>query len=228
MLATFSRGSTVGLVFGYDLFTNLVMAVLIVLSIYSWAVIFFKRRMIRDVLAANRSFLERFKARRTIEDAFAAAVPGSPVFQVLAEGLSEARRLSGGGELSVQPEVLPNVQAAMEREIAEQSERLGGRLVSLATIAAVSPLIGLLGTVWGIMIAFIDIKRYGSTSIQVVAPGIAEALITTIAGLVVAIPASMAYNAFVAGIRRAANQMENLSSEFLGDIRVHAVTGKRP
>ncbi|MCU0608078.1 MAG: MotA/TolQ/ExbB proton channel family protein [Candidatus Edwardsbacteria bacterium] len=221
MLATLPRGSAIGMVFGYDLFTNLVMAAL-------WTVVFHKRRMIRDALAANRTFLERFKSRRTIEDSFAAAVPGSPVFQVLAEGLAEARRLSGGGALDVQPEVLPNIQAAMEREIAEQGETLSGRLVSLATIAAVSPLIGLLGTVWGIMIAFVDIKRFGSTSIQVVAPGIAEALITTIAGLVVAIPASMAYNAFVSGIRRATGQMENLSSEFLGDIRVHAVTGKRP
>lgn len=228
MLATFSRGSTIGLIFGYDVFTNIVMAALIALSVYSWAVIFFKRRMIRGALAANLVFLERFKARRTIEDAFAAAVPGSPAFQVLAEGLSEAQRLSGGGALDVHPDVLPNIQAAMEREIAEQSEKLGSRLVSLATIATASPLIGLLGTVWGIMIAFIDIKRFGSTSIQVVAPGIAEALITTIAGLVVAIPASMAYNAYTSGIRRAANQMENLASEFLGDIRVHAVTGKRP
>ncbi|MDI6739157.1 MAG: MotA/TolQ/ExbB proton channel family protein [Candidatus Edwardsbacteria bacterium] len=228
MLATFSHGSTFGLIFGYDVFTNIMMAALIALSVYSWAVIFFKRRMIRGALAANRVFYERFKARRTIEDAFAAAVPGSPVFQVLAEGMSEAKRLSGGGALDIPPDVLPNIQAAMEREIAEQSERLGSRLVSLATISTVSPLLGLLGTVWGIMIAFLDIKRFGSASIQVVAPGIAEALITTITGLVVAIPASMAYNAFTVRIRRIANQMENLSSEFLGDIRVHSVMGKRP
>ena len=113
----------------------------------------------------------------------------------------------------------------MERSIGQQEEDLSSKLISLASITSISPLLGLLGTVWGIMIAFVDIKNFGSSSIQVVAPGIAEALVTTIAGLVVAIPASMAYNAFNTNIRQMALEMENLSSEFLGDLRMHSVYG---
>ncbi len=223
LIQTIDRGNSLGILLGYDVFTNAVMLCLLILSIYSWATIIHKSGVLKTAARANRKFMEKFKKRQGVGDPFAEPLTDSPGFCVLAEGLAEAQRLSGGERIKFPPEVLPNVQAAMERETVEQAERLGHRLISLATISNVSPLLGLLGTVWGIMIAFLDIKRFGSTSIQVVAPGIAEALVTTIAGLVVAIPAAMAYNAFTSRIRSMSAQMDNLSSEFLGDLRIHSV-----
>lgn len=225
MFHTFAKGSIWGLMLGYDIFTNAIMFSLVYLSVYSWTVIIFKRRQYKKMRRANKIFLEAFSKRKTFSDPFRSGNPDSTDFAVLAEGMAEAQRLSGGEQVSFPLEVLPNIQAAMERAIGQQAEDLSSRLISLASITSISPLMGLLGTVWGIMIAFIDIKNFGSTSIQVVAPGIAEALVTTIAGLVVAIPASMAYNAFNTNIRQMTLEMENLSSEFLGDLRMHSVYG---
>jgi biopolymer transport protein TolQ len=223
LIQTIDRGNSLGILVGYDIFTNAIMLCLLALSIYSWATIIHKSGALKAAAAANRKFLERFKRRQGLDDPFAEVLSSSPGFCVLAEGLAEAQRLSGGEKIRFAPETLANIQAAMERETSDQVERLGSRLISLATISNISPLLGLLGTVWGIMIAFLDIKRFGSTSIQVVAPGIAEALVTTIAGLVVAIPAAMAYNAFTSRIRSLAAQTDNLASEFLGDLRIHSM-----
>jgi biopolymer transport protein TolQ len=225
MFHTFAKGSVWGLMLGYDVFTNLIMFSLVYLSVYSWSVIIYKNRHFKKIKQANKKFMESFRQRKTFNDPFRSANPDSASFAVLAEGLAEAQRLSGGEQVSFPLEVLPNIQAAMERSIGQQEEDLSHRLISLASITSISPLLGLLGTVWGIMIAFVDIKTFGSSSIQVVAPGIAEALVTTIAGLVVAIPASMAYNAFNTRIRQMTLEMENLSSEFLGDLRMHSVYG---
>jgi len=223
LIQTIDRGNSLGIILGYDLFTNAIMLCLLLLSIYSWAAIIHKSGALQAAALANRKFLERFKRRRGFDDPFSESLTESPYYCVLAEGLSEARRLSGGERIDFDPQALPNIQAAMERETTDQVERLGSRLISLATISNISPLLGLLGTVWGIMIAFLDIKRFGSTSIQVVAPGIAEALVTTIAGLMVAIPAAMAYNAFTSRIRSMSAQMDNLASEFLGELRIHSM-----
>jgi biopolymer transport protein TolQ len=225
MFHTFAKETIWGLMLGYDVFTNLIMFSLVYLSVYSWSVIIYKNRYFKRIKQANKAFMESFRRRKTFNDPFRSANPDSASFSVLAEGLAEAQRLSGGEQVSFPLEVLPNIQAAMERSIGQQEEDLSSKLISLASITSISPLLGLLGTVWGIMIAFVDIKNFGSSSIQVVAPGIAEALVTTIAGLVVAIPASMAYNAFNTNIRQMTLEMENLSSEFLGDLRMHSVYG---
>lgn len=225
MFHTFAKGSVWGLILGYDVFTNAIMFSLVYLSVYSWSVIIYKYRYFKKIKQANKKFMESFRRRKNFNDPFKTGNPDSASFSVLAEGLAEAHRLSGGEQVSFPLEVLPNIQAAMERSIGQQEEDLSSKLISLASITSISPLLGLLGTVWGIMIAFVDIKNFGSSSIQVVAPGIAEALVTTIAGLVVAIPASMAYNAFNTNIRQMALEMENLSSEFLGDLRMHSVYG---
>ncbi|MDP2807135.1 MAG: MotA/TolQ/ExbB proton channel family protein [bacterium] len=225
MFHTFAKETIWGLILGYDIFTNAIMFSLVYLSVYSWSVIIYKNRYLKKIKQANKTFMESFRRRKTFNDPFKSGNPDSASFAVLAEGLAEAQRLSGGEQVSFPLEVLPNIQAAMERSIGQQEEDLSSKLISLASITSISPLLGLLGTVWGIMIAFIDIKNFGSSSIQVVAPGIAEALVTTIAGLVVAIPASMAYNAFNTHIRQMTLEMENLSSEFLGDLRMHSVYG---
>ena len=107
---------------------------------------------------------------------------------------------------------------AMERTVSEKGEGLRGYLVVLAITAMVSPFLGLLGTVWGIMIAFLDIAARGSADISVVAPGIADALITTLVGLSVAIPAVIGYNYLSNRIRRILNSCNNFSLELAGII----------
>ncbi len=215
MFHIFPRGSTLGLIFGYDIFTALVMTTLIFLSIFSWAVIIYKSRSFKRIVKANQDFLERFKKRNSFDDAFKTAHPESPLFAILAEGLTEAQRLSGGERLAFPLEVLPNIQAAMERAIGDQVEIMGNKMIALATVTNISPLLGLLGTVWGIMVAFVDIKNFGSSSIQVVAPGIAEALVTTIAGLVVAIPCVFFHSHFSRRIEHLAARMEVLVEQAL-------------
>jgi biopolymer transport protein TolQ len=107
---------------------------------------------------------------------------------------------------------------ALERTVAEQGEQLRTHLVFLAITTMVSPFLGLLGTVWGIMIAFLDIAARGSANISVVAPGIADALITTIVGLAVAIPSVVGYNYFSNRIRRIMDKCNNFSLELAGII----------
>jgi len=107
---------------------------------------------------------------------------------------------------------------AMERTIAERGEALRRYVSFLATVTSISPFLGLLGTVWGIMIAFLDIASKGSANISVVAPGIADALITTIVGLGVAIPSAIGYNYLANRIRSILEQCNNFALELTGII----------
>ncbi|HUP01009.1 MAG TPA: MotA/TolQ/ExbB proton channel family protein [Gemmatimonadota bacterium] len=111
-----------------------------------------------------------------------------------------------------------SIHMALEREASQQVEHLEEGLPFLATTGSVAPFFGLLGTVWGIMDAFLNIGLRGSGNINVVAPGVAEALITTIGGLAVAIPAVIAYNHFVSQIKEVGNELRHFSSELINVI----------
>ena len=111
-----------------------------------------------------------------------------------------------------------SIHMALEREAAQQVETLEEGLPFLATTGSVAPFFGLLGTVWGIMDAFLSIGLRGSGNINVVAPGVAEALITTIAGLAVAIPAVIGYNYFVSQIKEIGDELGHFSSELINVI----------
>jgi biopolymer transport protein TolQ len=115
----------------------------------------------------------------------------------------------------------------MQRGEVEESARLESQLPFLATVVTVSPFLGLFGTVWGIMRAFIDIKTYGSAHIMVIAPGIAESLITTVIGLCVAIPAVVFYNYLVNRLRKFTDGIDNFISETEERIR-REPTAKSP
>ncbi len=123
---------------------------------------------------------------------------------------SEVRGLS--------PAQLEVLRLVLEKEEGEERDHLSHGVYWLAIIATVSPLFGLLGTVLGVMHSFVAVAQAGSSSITAVAPGVAEALITTAAGLVVAIPAAMAYNYFVARLNLLMNELEGFSSEFIGTL----------
>jgi biopolymer transport protein TolQ len=224
MIHLFTKDSTLGLLFGYDLFVNAVMAALVVLSVLSWAIILHKSRLVRRIRHADRAFHERFAQRVPFADLVQQGDPAALGHTVIREGLVAAKRFAPPEAPEKVPvEALPAVQAVVARTIGLQVEQLNARLAVLATVSSIAPLIGLLGTVWGIMVAFLDIKNYGSTNINVVAPGIAEALVTTIAGLVVAIPAVVAYNALAAAIRELVSQQDALGAEFVEELRAKAL-----
>jgi biopolymer transport protein TolQ len=113
---------------------------------------------------------------------------------------------------------LEALRLVLEKEEAEERDELARGLPWLAVVASVSPLMGLLGTVIGVMNAFLGITASGSTNIGAVAPGVAEALITTVAGLFVAIPAVIAYNHFVSRLNLVSGELEGFSSEFIGTL----------
>jgi len=154
----------------------------------------------------------------------------SPVAQVFRAGyqelvrLTRAKRQNSAGDappLTTELGGIDNVERAMKRAANQELTRLERALTFLATTASATPFIGLFGTVWGIMTAFRGLSVTQSSSIQAVAPGIAEALVATATGLVAAIPAVIAYNHFARQIRVLAAEMENFSSEFLNIAERH-------
>lgn len=169
-------------------------------------------------------FFEMFRAGRGLSDpnTLRAGVGGSPLVAVYAAGYRELEaqigganpRAGGNGKLRNANAVGVEMQVAAGEEV----RRLEKGMSSLATIASVSPFIGLFGTVWGVMDAFAGLGDAGAASLRAVAPGIAEALVTTAAGLFAAIPALIAYNHYLHGIRGIASRMNDFAAEFVAKV----------
>jgi len=199
---TLGTADLVGLMAESTFFGKAIYLILLVLSVVSWAVMLEKARLFARIRSGHRQFwgrLEDWLDRRPGGDdlrAWCEARPDLPLANVFLEthGLDEA----------------PSVRRACERSAYLEIERLERYLMILSTTVTISPFLGLLGTVWGIMTAFWDMSSLQSANLTVVAPGIAEALITTIAGLGAAIPAVVFYNSFVRKIDLVGNEMERL------------------
>ena len=215
------------LVWGGTLPTSIVLLVLASFSVASWVIIFWKWRQFRGVRQQGDRFLEAVERSRGMEDAYRAilTLPDSPYGRVFRQGMNFFGELRPGalkegsnvgeGLSLTQLEVL---RLVMEKEEAEERDELSVGLTWLAIVGSVSPLLGLMGTVIGVMNAFLGIVVTGSTNISAVAPGVAEALVTTVAGLAVAIPAVIAYNFFVARLNLVLSELEGFSSEFIGTL----------
>ena len=207
--------------------TKVVLLILAGFSVASWVLIFWKWRQFRRVRQEGDRFLEAMERSQRMEDAYRAilTLPDSPYGRVFRQGVnffSELRpgalRESSGGEDGLSRTQLEVLRLVMEKEEAAERDELAVGLTWLAIVASVSPLMGLMGTVIGVMNAFLGIVVTGSTNISAVAPGVAEALITTVAGLAVAIPAVIAYNFFVARLNLVMGEIEGFSSEFIGTL----------
>jgi biopolymer transport protein TolQ len=166
------------------------------------------------------------KAQR-LEDAYKSilALPESPYGRVFRQGVNFFSELRPGALRENAPPTpglsltqLEALRMILEKEEAEERDVLAHGIGMLAVIGTVSPLLGLLGTVIGVMNAFLGITVSGSSNIMSVAPGIAEALITTVAGLIVAIPAVFGYNHFVTKLNLVSGELEGFSSEFIGTL----------
>lgn len=192
----------------------LILAVLIILSIYSWTVIFSKLGALRSARNSNTRFLRAFRKAPNIEAVVAATEQyrPSPLVTVFDFGYEELeRQVKTRGQIANRAAV----ERALQLGISEELLRLENRMNILATAASVSPFVGLLGTVMGIIRAFEALSTQGSTSLRAVGPGIAEALYATALGLFAAIPAAMAYNSFGNRIREIGSRMDDFSLEFL-------------
>jgi biopolymer transport protein TolQ len=198
-----------------------VLAILAVFSVISWTLMLLKVRQLRRADSDNRSFLGEFRKATRLADVQAAASrnPAAPLAGMFRAGYLEleaqVRVLQRSGQSASQIKSLAAVERALQRAIGIESARLHRYLPFLATTASATPFIGLFGTVWGIMTTFSAIAASGSTSIVTVAPGIAESLINTAGGLAAAIPAVIAYNAFLGALRRQRGLMEDFLLEFL-------------
>lgn len=203
-----------------------VLAILLVLSVLSWALIFQKYVQLSGLDRKTARFLQMFRSGRGLADpnTLRAGAGGTPLVSVYAAGYREFEAQIGGPHARPSAGLtgkLKNANAVgVEMQVAagEEVRRLEKGMSTLATIASVSPFIGLFGTVWGVMDAFAGLGEAGESSLRAVAPGIADALITTAAGLFAAIPAVIAYNIYLHRIRDFSLRMDNFATEFVSKI----------
>jgi biopolymer transport protein TolQ len=203
------------MVAGATIVTKIILAVLVVFSLASWILIIWKWIQFRRVRLLEEEFLSQVAQAQHLDEAYKAviALADSPYLRVFRHGMNffsglQPRSENPGGGLSA-------AQVETLRLVLEQDVMAHG-LPWLATIASVSPLLGLMGTVVGVMDAFVGIAVQGTASIAAVAPGIAEALITTVTGLAVAIPAVIGYNYFASRLGLFAGELQGFAHEFIG------------
>ena len=195
-----------------------VLAILLLFSVISWAVMLAVWARFRRSQRASRRFVSIFRKAKRLADVQSAlgALQHSSLVGLFRAGYAEIEAQISHGEGGRQTvKSLDSVERSLMRATRIESARLTRFVPFLATTAAATPFIGLFGTVWGIMDAFGDIGASGSTSITAVAPGISEALINTAAGLFAAIPALLAYNHFVQRLRQSRGEMEDFTLEFM-------------
>jgi biopolymer transport protein TolQ len=191
-----------------------VLVTLIVASLVSWSLIFQKLSQLRKATAANQGFLRLFRKAPALDGAVMAAEQYShaPLVAVFDFGYAEVERQARGrGQIRNKLMVERNLQLGISEEV----NKLEANMNWLATIATVTPFIGLFGTVWGIIDAFEALSASASVSLRVVGPGIADALVATGAGLFAAIPAAIFYNYIGSLIKHQAGRMEDFALEFM-------------
>lgn len=197
-------------------FAKVILLVLLAVSVYSWAVIVNRLRLFGRVEREDKAFLQAFRVvppgtdLRLVADQH----PTSLLARVARAGQKALEQHSpdSGTSPALRYEM---AQRAMDRVANEETTHLERHVGFLATAGSVSPFIGLMGTVWGVMSSFLNIGVQSSASLVVVAPGIAEALIATIAGLFAAIPAVVGYNHFTTRLREFGNATSAFTSEYL-------------
>ena len=204
-----------GLFMRATLIVKLVMLMLIVASFWAWSIIIQKIIVYRKAQAEAEEFDRRFWSGEPLDELFEeiGTEPPGRAERVFAAGMMEWRRShrNDGGLIAG---ATARIDRSMDVAIAKESEDLQGGLTVLATIGSTTPFIGLFGTVWGIMNAFIEIAEQQNTNLAVVAPGIAEALLATGLGLLAAIPAVIFYNKLSSDADRIVANYEAFADEF--------------
>jgi biopolymer transport protein TolQ len=201
-----------------------VLLMLIVFSVVSWAIIFLKFRLFKGIEKNQAEFAKAFAEGKNLAALYDQAEKSerNPLTEVFRTGYLELMRIQRSRSAEPAPTAsraggfpLDNVERAMRKAANEEIALMETYLPFLATTGSATPFIGLFGTVWGIMNAFSGIAQTGSATLATVAPGIAEALIATAAGLAAAIPSVMAYNFFLNRVRAIATRLDSFSIEFV-------------
>jgi len=201
--------------------TKVVLALLLVLSLYSWGIMLAKWIEFRRMTRASQAFMREFARATKLEQAVAMArkAPSSPFNRVFARAVNflqdTALRAEDGTAQPLRGSQVEAMRLLLDAEVTSERDALGRFIPSLAVIGSASPLIGLLGTVLGVIDAFLGVATKGSGNLGAVAPGVAEALVATAAALSVAIPAVFAYNIFAARLNRFDGELEGFGSEVI-------------
>jgi len=201
-----------------------VLLVLLIFSGVSWGIVIFKHRQLARAAKHSTTFLEVFRRSSRFSEVqqVCSGLSASPLVGLFQAGYAELNaQVRSAPEKPEAPASRPTIRSldavdrALLRATTAELTKLEDRVSFLATTASITPYIGLFGTVWGIIAAFQNIALQGSSSLNVVAPGIAEALVATAAGLFAAIPAVYFYNSVTSRVKRFANEMDDFSMEFL-------------
>jgi biopolymer transport protein TolQ len=210
--------SPVALFMQADIVVKTVMVGLLLASIWTWAIIVAHWLRMRRAVRENEKFERDFWKSEDIDAFYEERGRGELASaKVLAAGIAEWRRSTAGRSID-KDGTRARLAVALHSAVGAETDRLAGRLNILATVGSVAPFVGLFGTVWGIMRSFSDIAGEQSTSLAVVAPGIAEALFATALGLFAAIPAVIAYNRFSYGINRFEARLQRFADGFHGTL----------
>jgi biopolymer transport protein TolQ len=217
--------SIVGMLFSASIPVQLVMLTLVGASVLSWSIILTKRRLIRRTRIASDEFEANFWSGGDLNTLFQGAahkrggnIGMGSIFEAGFREFNRAMQQSNVKADKVVEECRRAMRVAQMREV----DRLEQGLATLATIGSTSPYVGLFGTVWGIMNAFIGLANVQSATLAVVAPPIAEALIATAMGLFAAIPAVIAYNRYADKVVRLEYRYDGFSEEFSSILQRHA------
>lgn len=205
---------------------QLVLMLLILMSVITWGIVISKSLQLRKARAESKTFLDVFWNSRNLSQIHEVSqrLRNSPVAAVFVAGHHELTQIVESKNSRIESGEfgdIENVDRALRRAKFEELTRLEKGTTFLATTASAAPFIGLFGTVWGIMNAFIGLSKVKSSSIQAVAPGISEALIATAIGLAAAIPAAIFFNIFMQQVRVLTRNMDTFSAEFLNIARRH-------
>lgn len=208
--------SIVSLILHASLAVQLVITGLLLMSLASWSVIFSKFFSLSRIKGGNDAFESEFWSGKNLNELYNSVngrIDGAPLERIFAAGMREflklrERRVSDASAL------LDGARRAMRASFQRELDAMESHLSFLASVGSVSPYVGLFGTIWGIMHAFVGLSNLQQVTLATVAPGIAEALVATAIGLFAAIPAVLAYNRFARQIDRSAITMETFIEEF--------------
>jgi biopolymer transport protein ExbB/TolQ len=197
-----------------------IIVVLVFFSIIAWSIMASKALEMRRARRLNQYFEAEFRAQKTVLGIHSrkVAVDGCPLFAVYQAGCQELQsRLKGAGGGSNRAQLslkaMEHIKRTLERAVAQEALKLESGLILLAIAVSGAPFLGLLGTVWGVMSAFSYVAMRGHADLQTMAPGVAAALITTVAGLLVAIPSMFGYNWLVHNLRVFTVELDNFAQE---------------
>lgn len=206
--------------------TKVVLVITALFSLVSWFIIWLKWWQFRRTHRQGERFFTEVERTTRLQDAYHAVMklPPSPFQRIFREGINfysvlrpgALKDTTGQARGALTTTQLEALRMVLGKEVSAERDLLAHHIPWLATIGSVSPLLGLLGTVLGVMDAFIGISTKGSGNIAAVAPGVAEALVTTVAGLAAAIPAVIAYNIFASRLGLVAGEMEGFAHEMIG------------